>query len=79
VPHLLINILSAAMTHGGPFPATTDSRSTSVGSNAIKRFARPVTFQSAPQELLPEELKNENYLSVWRTIDGTLTKASLYL
>ncbi|WP_162055117.1 aldehyde dehydrogenase (NADP(+)) [Pontibacter pamirensis] len=69
--------VSHAMTHGGPFPATTDSRSTSVGTYAIKRFARPVTFQSAPQELLPEELKDANTLSVWRTINGQLTKDSL--
>ncbi len=66
-----------AMTHGGPFPATTDSRSTSVGTYAIKRFARPITFQSAPQELLPEELKNQNALGIWRTINGQLTKDSL--
>lgn len=69
--------VSHAMTHGGPFPATTDSRSTSVGTYAIKRFARPVTFQSAPQELLPEGLKDENTLSAWRTINGELSKNSL--
>ncbi|MBD1396399.1 aldehyde dehydrogenase (NADP(+)) [Pontibacter sp. JH31] len=69
--------VSHAMTHGGPFPATTDSRSTSVGTYAIKRFARPVTFQSAPQELLPEELKDENPLGMWRTINGQLSKDSL--
>lgn len=69
--------VSHAMTHGGPFPATTDSRSTSVGTYAIKRFARPVTFQSAPQELLPEELKDENALSIWRTINGQLTRDSI--
>ncbi|MDX5418075.1 MAG: aldehyde dehydrogenase (NADP(+)) [Hymenobacteraceae bacterium] len=66
-----------AMTHGGPFPATTDSRSTSVGTYAIKRFARPVTFQSAPQELLPEELRDDNPLGIWRTINGELSKESL--
>jgi len=66
-----------AMTHGGPFPATTDSRSTSVGTYAIKRFARPVTFQSAPQELLPEELRDENPRHIWRTINGKLTQDSL--
>ena len=69
--------VSHAMTHGGPFPATTDSKSTSVGTYAIKRFARPVTFQSAPQNLLPEELKNENPLAIWRTIDGKLSQESL--
>jgi NADP-dependent aldehyde dehydrogenase len=69
--------VSHAMTHGGPFPATTDSRSTSVGTYAVKRFARPVTFQAAPQELLPEELKDTNPLSIWRTINGQLTKDSV--
>jgi alpha-ketoglutaric semialdehyde dehydrogenase len=66
-----------AMTHGGPFPATTDSRSTSVGTYAIKRFARPVTFQAAPQWLLPEELKDSNPLSIWRIVNGQLTNNSL--
>lgn len=69
--------VSHAMTHGGPFPATTDSRSTSVGTYAIKRFGRPVTFQSAPQSVLPEELKDQNTLSIWRTVDGQLTKNSM--
>lgn len=69
--------VSHAMTHGGPFPATTDSRSTSVGTYAIKRFARPVTFQSAPQELLPEELQDANPHKVWRTINGQLTQDSI--
>jgi 2,5-dioxopentanoate dehydrogenase len=69
--------VSPAMTHGGPFPATTDSRSTSVGTYAIKRFARPFTFQSAPQRLLPEELKDENTLNIWRTVNNELTKDSI--
>ena len=66
-----------AMTHGGPFPSTTDSRSTSVGTYAIKRFARPVTWQSCPQELLPEELKDTNTLKIWRTIEGELSKEDI--
>jgi NADP-dependent aldehyde dehydrogenase len=66
-----------AMTHGGPFPATTDSRSTSVGTYAIKRFARPVTFQSAPQALLPAELQDENRTGLWRTLNGKLSQSSL--
>lgn len=49
--------VNTAMQHGGPYPATTDSRSTSVGTAAILRFARPVVFQNAPEELLPEELR----------------------
>ncbi|UOR07389.1 aldehyde dehydrogenase (NADP(+)) [Hymenobacter aerilatus] len=69
--------VSHAMTHGGPFPATTDPRSTSVGSYAIKRFARPVTFQSAPSELLPPELRDENPTGIWRMIDGEVTQRSL--
>ncbi len=69
--------VSHAMTHGGPFPATTDSRSTSVGVYAIKRFARPVTYQSAPQALLPQELQNENRTGIWRTINGKFTQSSI--
>jgi 2,5-dioxopentanoate dehydrogenase len=65
--------VSHAMTHGGPFPATTDSRSTSVGSYAIKRFARPVTLQSAPHDLLPDALKNGNPLGIVRLVNGTYT------
>ena len=66
-----------SMQHGGPFPATTDSRFTSVGADGIKRFARPVAFQNWSNRLLPDELKNENPLSVWRTIDNVLTKDAL--
>jgi NADP-dependent aldehyde dehydrogenase len=60
--------------HGGPFPATTDSRFTSVGSDGIKRFARPVAFQNWPDSLLPDELKNENPLRIWRTVNNRLSK-----
>jgi 2,5-dioxopentanoate dehydrogenase len=63
-----------AMQHGGPFPATTDSRFTSVGADGIKRFARPLSFQNWPDELLPEELKNQNPLGIWRTVNNQLTK-----
>ncbi|MGB3007343.1 MAG: aldehyde dehydrogenase (NADP(+)) [Chitinophagaceae bacterium] len=63
-----------SMHHGGPFPATTDSRFTSVGADAIKRFARPVAFQNWPDEFLPDELKNENPLHIWRTMNNELTK-----
>jgi len=61
-----------SMHHGGPFPATTDARFTSVGTDAIKRFGRPVAYQDYLQELLPEELKTENPLGIWRTVDGAL-------
>lgn len=55
-----------AMVHGGPFPATTDSRSTSVGTRAITRFARPICYQNFPEELLPSELKSDNPLNIKR-------------
>jgi alpha-ketoglutaric semialdehyde dehydrogenase len=66
-----------SMHHGGPFPATTDARFTSVGADGIKRFARPVSFQGWPDSLLPNELKNANPLGIWRTINNELTKNSL--
>ncbi|MBT2787145.1 MULTISPECIES: aldehyde dehydrogenase (NADP(+)) [unclassified Halomonas] len=59
-----------AMVHGGPFPATSDSRTTSVGSAAIHRFLRPVCYQSLPEGLLPEALKEGNLLKVSRLVDG---------
>jgi 2,5-dioxopentanoate dehydrogenase len=59
-----------AMVHGGPYPATSDARFTSVGSLAIYRFARPVCFQGFPQALLPEELKDGNPLGIARMVDG---------
>lgn len=63
-----------AMQHGGPYPATTDSRFTSVGTFAIKRFVRPVSFQNFPDAALPVELKNKNSRNIWRILDGKLTK-----
>ncbi len=60
----------ASMQHGGPYPATTDSRFTSVGSGAIKRFVRPVSFQNWPDNLLPEELQQGNPLNIWRLEDN---------
>lgn len=63
-----------SMQHGGPFPATTDSRFSSVGADGIKRFARPVAFQNWSNQLLPDELKNENPLAIWRTVNDELTK-----
>jgi 2,5-dioxopentanoate dehydrogenase len=62
-----------AMIHGGPYPATTDPRSTSVGTLAINRFARPVCYQDCPQAALPLELQDENPLRVWRLVDGEFT------
>jgi 2,5-dioxopentanoate dehydrogenase len=65
-----------AMVHGGPFPATSDSRTTSVGTLAINRFLRPVAYQNIPQELLPAPLQDENPWKVNRLIDGTVVLAA---
>ena len=59
-----------SMVHGGPFPATTDSRTTSVGTLSINRFVRPISYQNFPDELLPDELKNDNPLGIWRLVNG---------
>jgi NADP-dependent aldehyde dehydrogenase len=64
------------MVHGGPFPATTDSRTTSVGTAAIFRFVRPVCYQNMPQALLPPELQDENPLAITRMIDGETIKGN---
>jgi len=63
-----------AMVHGGPYPATSDGRSTSVGTRAIFRFTRQVCFQSFPDAALPYELKEGNPLRIWRLVDGKLVK-----
>ncbi len=63
-----------AMHHGGPYPATTDARETSVGTAAIHRFARPVCYQDFPQAALPEELRDGNPRGIWRLVDGAFTK-----
>ena len=65
------------MQHGGPYPATTDARSTSVGTAAIYRFARPVTYQNFPGAALPLELQNANPRQVWRAVDGGLSRLGL--
>ncbi len=69
--------VSHAMNHGGPFPSTTDSRYTSVGTGAIKRFARPICYQGMPDSLLPDELKNSNPMNIMRMINGGFTKSSI--
>jgi alpha-ketoglutaric semialdehyde dehydrogenase len=66
--------VSHAMVHGGPYPATSDGRSTSVGSQAIFRFARPVCYQGFPDAVLPDELKDGNPLNAWRMVDGEMTR-----
>jgi alpha-ketoglutaric semialdehyde dehydrogenase len=63
-----------AMVHGGPYPATSDGRSTSVGTRAIFRFTRQVCFQSFPDAALPDELKEGNPRNIWRLVDGKLVK-----
>jgi NADP-dependent aldehyde dehydrogenase len=62
--------VSDAMVHGGPYPATSDARGTSVGTLAIDRFLRPVCFQNYPDALLPDALKNANPLGIARLLDG---------
>lgn len=66
-----------AMVHGGPFPATTDARTTSVGTEAIRRFVRPVCYQDCPQELLPLYLQNENTAGIMRKVNGTYTRDAI--
>jgi NADP-dependent aldehyde dehydrogenase len=66
-----------SMQHGGPFPATTDSRFTSVGADGLKRFARPIAFQNWDDRFLPEELQNENPLQIWRTVNNELTRDAI--
>jgi NADP-dependent aldehyde dehydrogenase len=64
-----------AMVHGGPQPATSDTRSTSVGVMAIERWLRPVCYQNFPKALLPEGLKDGNPLGVLRLVEGKLEQA----
>jgi NADP-dependent aldehyde dehydrogenase len=61
-----------AMVHGGPFPATSDSHATSVGTRAILRFARPVCYQDFPDTALPAELQRGNPLGIQRMVNGKL-------
>ncbi len=69
----------AAMQHGGPYPASTDSRFTSVGLSAVKRFVRPVSYQDCPDQFLPKELQNNNPLGIWRLLNGEFTKNAVRL
>ncbi len=69
--------VSPAMNHGGPSPATSDSRHTSVGTAALLRFARPVCYQNFPEALLPDALRNANPLGLMRLVDGKLTREPL--
>jgi NADP-dependent aldehyde dehydrogenase len=67
----------AAMQHGGPYPATSDSRFTSVGTAAIHRWLRPVCYQNFPQKALPPELQNDNPLKLMRLVNGKPTREPL--
>ena len=69
--------VTQTMMHGGPFPASSDSRFTAVGSDAIYRWLRPLAFQDAPQEALPPALQNHNPLGIQRKIDGQWTTSAL--
>lgn len=66
-----------AMLHGGPYPASSDSRFTAVGINAVKRWVRPVSYQDWPNELLPKELQNENQLGISRMVNNIITNSSI--
>ncbi|MBS1663434.1 MAG: aldehyde dehydrogenase (NADP(+)) [Bacteroidetes bacterium] len=66
--------VNASMVHGGPWPATTDGRFTSVGSSAIKRWVRPICFQNFLDEMLPVELKRGNPKGIWRVVNNVTTK-----
>ncbi|HBT4705580.1 TPA: aldehyde dehydrogenase (NADP(+)), partial [Klebsiella quasipneumoniae subsp. similipneumoniae] len=66
-----------AMVHGGPWPATTDARGTSVGSRAIERFLRPVCLQNAPADLLPPALQDANPLNLLRLVNGQWTREAI--
>ena len=66
-----------AMVHGGPFPASTDSRFTSVGTTAINRFIRPVCYQNFPESVLPDALRNSNPLGITRLVNGEKTNSAI--
>ena len=66
-----------SMNHGGPYPATTDGKFTSVGTAAIYRFVRPVCYQNFPDAALPQELRNKNVRKIWRLVDGKSTQEDL--
>ncbi len=71
--------VSHAMVHGGPYPATSDGRTTSVGSQAIFRFCRPICYQGFPQAALADELRDGNPLQIWRMVDGKMTERRNFL
>jgi alpha-ketoglutaric semialdehyde dehydrogenase len=66
-----------AMIHGGPYPASTDSRFTAVGIHAVDRWVRPFSYQNWPDQLLPEALQNANPLGIRRTINNLQTQSDI--
>jgi 2,5-dioxopentanoate dehydrogenase len=66
-----------AMIHGGPYPASSDSRFTAVGTHAVYRWVRPFSYQNWPNSLLPSALQNENPLQILRTVNNTQTKSPI--
>ena len=66
----------SSMVHGGPYPATSDGRSTAVGTRSIERFARLVCYQNFPDAALPDELKDGNPLKIWRMVNGIIEPPS---
>jgi alpha-ketoglutaric semialdehyde dehydrogenase len=66
-----------SINHGGPYPATTDGKFTSVGTGAILRFVRPISYQNFPEAALPQELRNKNVRKIWRLVDSKLTQDDL--
>jgi NADP-dependent aldehyde dehydrogenase len=64
----------ASMVHGGPYPATTDARFTSVGTTAIKRWVRPICLQNFNDNMLPDALKNDNPLGILRLVNNVYTR-----
>jgi NADP-dependent aldehyde dehydrogenase len=66
-----------SMVHGGPYPASSDSRFSAVGITSIKRWVRPFSYQDWPNELLPKELQNENPLAIYRTVEGKRTNQKI--
>ncbi len=66
-----------SMIHGGPYPASSDSRFTAVGIHSIKRWIRPFSFQNWPMELLPLELRNDNPLNIMRLVNNKITNEAI--
>ena len=66
-----------SMVHGGPYPASTDSRFTAVGVHSIKRWVRPFSYQDWPNDLLPDALKDENPLHIERLVNNTKTRKTV--